>query len=415
MNHITIIVALAFGISLFYVLVNNTMIIYAQQLPSSPSHSLSSVSPASTTTANTSILHAVKITSPVKGQQVPLGKGLTIVGISLDNTTSNCQVSVIVNGVKPYQPATAVGPRGASDYSKWNFVLTPKYTTIKQGPNNKITAKYTCSSNPLTASFYSVDVSGVPVAATATTGTRTNTVSAAAFPHTTIPSSTVTSVPTKQKTPVVSNNNATVNGASKNVTSNSSVSYKPIMSNNATSANNGTSGIGLTPHNSQSIDYLGYHRASGSSTSNGYNNNSISKIPISKDKHKTTPTIAAVTTTTKHHNPIVKVHTANSNNDNNRGRPSDESTSTIATTASRHHNPTTTSATITKHHIHSTNHKTKNLGSAENSSPEFKSNDFSDSNSKGNTLHDQINSLKDNIMDNVKNELQRNGINFDDP
>ena len=93
MNHITIIVALAFGISLFYVLVNNTMIIYAQQLPSSSSHSLSWVLPASTTTANTSILHAVKITSPVKGQQVPLGKGLTIVGISLDNTTSNCQVS----------------------------------------------------------------------------------------------------------------------------------------------------------------------------------------------------------------------------------------------------------------------------------------------------------------------------------
>src|ERR671930_219355 len=102
MNHITIIVALAVGISLFYVLVNNTMIIYAQQLPSSSSHSLSSVLPASTiNTANTSIL---------------------------------------------------------------------------QGPNNKITAKYTCSSNPLTASFYSVDVSGVPVAATATapTGKRTN-------------------------------------------------------------------------------------------------------------------------------------------------------------------------------------------------------------------------------------------------
>ena len=41
----------------------------------------------------------VKITSPTRGQQIPVGKDLTISGTSIDNATSNCQVSVIVNNV----------------------------------------------------------------------------------------------------------------------------------------------------------------------------------------------------------------------------------------------------------------------------------------------------------------------------
>jgi hypothetical protein len=107
------------------------------------------------------LLHAVRITSPTKGQQVPVGKDLMIAGISRSDATFHCQVSVIVNSVKPYQNATANGPGGASDYSKWNFVLTSKYTAIKQGPNNKITAKQSCTTIPGKASFYSVNVTGV--------------------------------------------------------------------------------------------------------------------------------------------------------------------------------------------------------------------------------------------------------------
>jgi hypothetical protein len=106
-------------------------------------------------------LHGVRITSPTKGQQVPIGKDLIIGGISLSNATSHCQVSVIVNDVKPYQPVTGTGPAGAADYSKWNFLLTSKYTAIKQGPNNKITAKQSCTTDPAKASFYSVNVTGV--------------------------------------------------------------------------------------------------------------------------------------------------------------------------------------------------------------------------------------------------------------
>ena len=77
-----------------------------------------------------------------------------------DNPTPHCQVSIIVNGIKPYHTATATGPDGAADYSKWNFVLTSKYATIKPGPDNRITAKYTCSNNNQ-RSFYNVNVTGI--------------------------------------------------------------------------------------------------------------------------------------------------------------------------------------------------------------------------------------------------------------
>jgi hypothetical protein len=123
-------------------------------------------------------LHAVKIISPTKNQQVPIGKDLTISGTSIDNLTSSCQVSVIVNSIKPYQPATATGTGGTKDYSKWNFILTSKYTTIKQGPNNKITAKYTCINNPSVVSYSSVNVTGATMTAN-TTGSNSITASAA--------------------------------------------------------------------------------------------------------------------------------------------------------------------------------------------------------------------------------------------
>jgi hypothetical protein len=113
------------------------------------------------------IKNAVKITSPTKHQLVPTGKNLIITGttryqVLLDNATSHCQVSIIVNGIKPYHTATATGPDGAADYSLWEFLLSSNYTTMEQGPNNRITAKYTCSSHDHNmASFNSVNVTGV--------------------------------------------------------------------------------------------------------------------------------------------------------------------------------------------------------------------------------------------------------------
>jgi hypothetical protein len=106
-------------------------------------------------------LHAVKIISPTAGQQVPVGTDLRVMGTSLANQSSNCHIVIGLNHVKPSQNATPAGTGGANDYSKWNFDITSKYTTIKQGPN-RISAKYTCSSttNPNLLLFDSVNVIG---------------------------------------------------------------------------------------------------------------------------------------------------------------------------------------------------------------------------------------------------------------
>jgi hypothetical protein len=101
-------------------------------------------------------LPSVRITSPVRGQDVPVGKNLVVSGISASRS-SNCAVSVIVNGIKPYQNATAIGPKGQKDYSKWTFIVIPKYTTIKEGIN-KIASKITCDNKPSLVSYYSINV-----------------------------------------------------------------------------------------------------------------------------------------------------------------------------------------------------------------------------------------------------------------
>src|SRR6188472_4106702 len=114
---------------------------------------------------------AVNITSPTKGQQVPISKDLTILGTSIGNaSTSNCQVIVGLNEIRPYPSATGTGPGGAKDYSKWSFTLTPKYATLKPGADNKITARYKCSdpninnNNPNLVLIKSVNVTGVATA-----------------------------------------------------------------------------------------------------------------------------------------------------------------------------------------------------------------------------------------------------------
>jgi hypothetical protein len=111
----------------------------------------------------------VKITLPAKNQQVPVSKDLVISGTSAGNINSssiNCQVFVIVNGIKPYQLSSATGPNGAGDYSKWSFTLTAKYTSLKEG-QNKLTAKFSCA-NSSTSFHNSLNVTGVAANANAT-------------------------------------------------------------------------------------------------------------------------------------------------------------------------------------------------------------------------------------------------------
>jgi hypothetical protein len=110
----------------------------------------------------------VKITYPQKGQMVPVGE-LTVHGISSGNT--DCDVLVILNGIKPYQPVSPTGFNDSSsfgdddDYATWSYTLTPKYALIKEG-ENKITSKIVCQTgegNPSVSSnlkHYSVNVTG---------------------------------------------------------------------------------------------------------------------------------------------------------------------------------------------------------------------------------------------------------------
>ena len=106
--------------------------------------------------------HGVKITSPSKGQKVQINndKGFTVTGISIDNTTSDCQVSVILNNIKPYQKAKGTGPGGLNDYSNWTFTATSAHSLVKEG-SNKITAKFSCNGNPNLLSYYSVNVTAI--------------------------------------------------------------------------------------------------------------------------------------------------------------------------------------------------------------------------------------------------------------
>ena len=99
----------------------------------------------------------LQITSPAKGQKVPVGN-IVISGTSSSNSTNHCTVSLNINHVKPNQQAKPTGHNAPNDYSTWTFTATPKYAMIKQGLNT-ITSKYSCP-NSITH-YYSVNVTGV--------------------------------------------------------------------------------------------------------------------------------------------------------------------------------------------------------------------------------------------------------------
>jgi hypothetical protein len=104
---------------------------------------------------------AIKIDSPLGNQQVPVGE-LTISGTSTDNSTSQCQVYVDWNNLKPYQLATPTGSNGSSDFSTWNFTYTSKYHVIQTGLND-LTSKITClvpPTGPTVTKWYSINVTG---------------------------------------------------------------------------------------------------------------------------------------------------------------------------------------------------------------------------------------------------------------
>ncbi|WP_458720118.1 hypothetical protein [Candidatus Nitrosocosmicus sp. R] len=139
---------------------NANIQVLAQQ-NTSASTTNSSVPTVSDTVSNiTKLSGGVKIISPDKGDLVPLNSNnsLVIKGVSKDNVTSDCDVSVIINNVKPYQNVNPTGVQGDNDYSNWQYTVASNYTNINEG-NNKITSKILCLDGPQTLqAFYSVNI-----------------------------------------------------------------------------------------------------------------------------------------------------------------------------------------------------------------------------------------------------------------
>jgi hypothetical protein len=166
----------------------------------------------------------VQIISPDKGQQVPINSNsLSISGTSNNDLAKDCRVSVIVNGIKPYQPAKATGPNGANDYSKWNFLLTSNYASIKEGPDNKITAKLVCQPN--LTKWYSVNVTGIEQRTT--TSAATTTTEAADKPTQTTSSATTeaaSNTPFSLPLPSEASNNNNIINESNTITNNATSS-----------------------------------------------------------------------------------------------------------------------------------------------------------------------------------------------
>ena len=115
--------------------------------------------PAIVISGETNNMPGVKITSHYQDQQVPIGE-LNVSGISTDNATSDCQVYLDWNDLKPFQAATATGPAGVNDYSTWSFLYSKNYHIIKEG-NNELTAKVSCGDIPGSTKYYSLNVTGI--------------------------------------------------------------------------------------------------------------------------------------------------------------------------------------------------------------------------------------------------------------
>ena len=123
----------------------------------------SSSTKLTTVTTNVALIPKIKILSPYSSQKIPIANNnnnLVVSGTSSYDRSKDCRVSVLLNGVKPYQKTIATGNNGASDYSTWKYKLDPSYTVITEG-SNKLTAKITCLDNPTSLSKWtSIDLIG---------------------------------------------------------------------------------------------------------------------------------------------------------------------------------------------------------------------------------------------------------------
>ncbi|MGB6673925.1 MAG: hypothetical protein WBE34_15955 [Candidatus Nitrosopolaris sp.] len=267
---------------------------------------------------------SIIIKSPTNGQNISIGSNLTISGIATGtNTTSantgnnrdgnRCYVSVIVNNIKPYQNATADGPNGVNDYSKWYYTLSIKFAAIKDG-QNKLTGKLSClrgssiNTNATNVSnttnnlikWYSVNVTGVSTSSTINRNNQTTTNSTIDRPQHPQSKTEGNATMTSNSTSITSASH------SKNTSNSTSPSIKENNGNKIT-----TSGGSLSAKLTQSPS------TSKSTSDSNYDNNNAKPLSISTHSSqnivngKGTSTIAAIAydanTAKKINNAIVKL------------------------------------------------------------------------------------------------------------
>jgi hypothetical protein len=106
--------------------------------------------------------HGVKILSPTRGEEVPVNiQNFTVRGVSTDDSTHDCEVSLLPNGVTPYLAVNAKGQNGSGDFSVWNREFGSDFP-MNVG-ENKITTRLMCMNDDgnKTSKYQTVNFTGV--------------------------------------------------------------------------------------------------------------------------------------------------------------------------------------------------------------------------------------------------------------
>jgi hypothetical protein len=391
--------------------------------------------------------HLVKITSPTKDQQVPVGKDLVVSGTSATNKTADCKVLVKVNFINPYHVASPIGVGGNNDYSKWNFTLSPAYTTIKPG-QNKITAKFACANSPALASHYSVNVTGVENVASVSTATTKNSslqqISSGATPlirptPATL-NSTTTNATNSTRNPVslaatfspgVNNNNLRLLAVSVHVGKNSlHPGDKQTLTTSVADKTNSTNVIAGALVSEKITNPSGvYKKIEG--TTDGHGKASYSWTVSSHDtgtykvvigvsapnyeNYSTLKTFKVTTTSASSSDSnTIRSTSENTNNDNNHHSTTETSTSDNTKTNTHDQHSNSNVGDVNKIHIN-TNSLGNNSGSSISSSISSSSDsssigDTHNGNGVGSSVDQNVNGLAQKIINNVKNKLKMQGI-----
>ncbi|MFY9966097.1 MAG: hypothetical protein WBL44_11685 [Nitrososphaeraceae archaeon] len=100
--------------------------------------------------------------SPTKEQEMPVNtQNFTVKGVSTDNSTNNCDVSFLLNGVTPYVKTSPRGQNGTDDFSAWEGLFNSNLH-LNVG-ENKLTARLLCSdgNNNQISKYHSVNFTGI--------------------------------------------------------------------------------------------------------------------------------------------------------------------------------------------------------------------------------------------------------------